>query len=91
MQKGQTLDFTFEIPEAGDYLLKTGTIPNHDVDGEGMKIEVLLNGKAVGKQDYSVEGRNGFLRISGKNELKDAKDEAPLSSPLLSSPLLYPI
>jgi lysophospholipase L1-like esterase len=58
MQKGQTFDFTFEIPEAGEYTLKTGTIPNHDVDGKGMKIEVLLNDKSVTALDYSVEGRS---------------------------------
>jgi hypothetical protein len=58
MQKGQTLDFTFEIPEVGEYTLKIGTIPNHDVDGAGMKIEILLNDKTVGEQDYSVEGRS---------------------------------
>jgi hypothetical protein len=58
MQKGQMLDFTFEIPEAGEYTLKIGTIPNHDVDGTGMKLEILLNSKTVGEQDYSVEGRS---------------------------------
>jgi hypothetical protein len=58
MQKGQTLDFVFDIPEAGEYTLKIGTIPNHDVDGEGMKIEVLLNDKIVNELDYSVEGRS---------------------------------
>jgi hypothetical protein len=58
MQKGQTLDFTFEIPEAGEYFLKTGTVPNHGVDGAGMKIEVLLNGKTVTQSDYSVDGRS---------------------------------
>jgi hypothetical protein len=58
MRKGQTLDFVFDIPEAGEYTLKIGTIPNHDVDGEGMKIEVLLNDKTVNELDYSVEGRS---------------------------------
>jgi lysophospholipase L1-like esterase len=58
MQKGQTLDFVFHIPEAGEYTLKTGAIPNHDVDGAGMKTEILLNGKIVGEQDYSVERRS---------------------------------
>jgi hypothetical protein len=58
IQKGQTLDFTFEIPEAGEYCLKIGTVPNHDVDGAGMKIAVLLNDKTVNESDYSVEGRS---------------------------------
>jgi hypothetical protein len=58
MQKGQILDFTFEIPEAGEYFLKIGTIPNHDVDGAGMKIEVLQDNKTVTELDYSVEGRS---------------------------------
>ncbi|MDR2764349.1 MAG: hypothetical protein LBB90_04895 [Tannerella sp.] len=58
MQKGQILDFTFEIPETGEYFLKIGTIPNHDVDGAGMKIEVLLNNKTVAEPDYSVKGRS---------------------------------
>jgi lysophospholipase L1-like esterase len=75
MQKGQTLDFTFEIPEAGDYFLKTGIIPNHDVDGEGMIIEILLNDKTVSKQDYSVEGRSeawkqNVLRGQAINSMK---------------------
>ncbi|MDR0545118.1 MAG: hypothetical protein LBG30_07230 [Odoribacteraceae bacterium] len=58
MQEGERLDFTFEVPAAGEYLLKTGATPNHDVDGKGMIIEVLLDGKAVDTQDYSVEGRS---------------------------------
>ena len=33
-------------------------IPNHDVDGTGMKIEILLNDKIAGELDYSVEGRS---------------------------------
>ena len=58
MQKGQTLDFTFKLPQAGAYLLKIGTVPNHDVDGVGMKFEVLLNDKTVTEFNYSVEGRS---------------------------------
>jgi hypothetical protein len=58
MQKRQTLDFIFDIPEAGEYFLKIGTVPNHDVDGAGMKIAVLLNDKTVNELDYSVEGRS---------------------------------
>ncbi|MDR0766730.1 MAG: glycosyl hydrolase 115 family protein [Odoribacteraceae bacterium] len=58
MKKGQVLEFTFEVPETGEYFLKVGTIPNHDVDGAGMKIEVLLNNKIVAEADYSVKGRS---------------------------------
>ena len=58
MLNGQTLDFSFNLPEAGEYNLKIGTLPNHDIDGKGMKIEVLLNDKSVNVLDYSVRGRS---------------------------------
>lgn len=58
MQKDEKLDFTFEVPRPGEYFLKIGTVPNHDVDGAGMKIEVLLDNHPVGELDYRVEGRS---------------------------------
>jgi hypothetical protein len=58
MKQGESLSFTFDIPQAGDAKIKVATIPNHDVDGRGMKITLSADGKAVGTADYSVRDRS---------------------------------
>lgn len=58
MQKDQTLDFIFEIPAAGEYRIKVAAVPNHDVDGQGMKIALSVDGQRIGMADYSVDGRS---------------------------------
>jgi hypothetical protein len=58
MKQGESLSFTFDIPQPGDAKIKVATIPNHDVDGQGMKISLSVDGKTIGTVDYSVEGRS---------------------------------
>ncbi|MDR1119891.1 MAG: glycosyl hydrolase 115 family protein [Dysgonamonadaceae bacterium] len=58
MKQGYSLRFTFDIPEAGEYWIKTGVLPNHDVNGKGMKIALSINGETIHEWDYSVVGRS---------------------------------
>ncbi|MDD4823546.1 MAG: glycosyl hydrolase 115 family protein [Bacteroidales bacterium] len=58
MQQGNRLAFTFEIPEPGTYWIKIGTLPNHDVDGKGMKISLSVDGKEIKEFDYRTVGRS---------------------------------
>lgn len=58
MQQGKSLTFTFEIPASGEYWVKIGTLPNHDVDGQGMKIALSIDGKKIGEFDYRTVGRS---------------------------------
>ena len=58
MQQGKSLTFTFEIPAGGEYWVKIGTLPNHDVDGQGMKIALSIDGKNIGEFDYRTVGRS---------------------------------
>ncbi|MDR0834492.1 MAG: glycosyl hydrolase 115 family protein, partial [Candidatus Symbiothrix sp.] len=64
--QNDSLTFVFDIQNVDDGWIKIAAIPNHDVDGQGMKIaiSVLENGcrDAINRvstvADYSVEGRN---------------------------------
>jgi hypothetical protein len=58
MRQGELLTFTFEIPASGEYWIKIGTLPNHDVDGQGMKIALSIEGKDIGEFDYRTIGRS---------------------------------
>lgn len=58
LPKGRTMEFSFAVPAAGRYTLYVGTLPNHDVDGAGMKIAVRRDGSQLAVVDYSVEGRS---------------------------------
>ncbi|MDR1672055.1 MAG: glycosyl hydrolase 115 family protein [Bacteroidales bacterium] len=53
-----SLRFTFNVPREGDVWIKVAAIPNHDVDGQGMKIAVYADGTPLPVADYSVEGRS---------------------------------
>lgn len=61
---GQTMDFSFSVPEGGRYTLLIGTLPNHDVDGQGMKIAVRRDGSRIAEVDYSVEGRSEQWKLN---------------------------
>ncbi|MDR3341128.1 MAG: glycosyl hydrolase 115 family protein [Candidatus Symbiothrix sp.] len=58
MQQGQTLTFVFDIPSPGEYWIKIATLPNHDVDGKGMKIVLSVADKDIREFDYHAEGRS---------------------------------
>ncbi len=58
MQQGNRLDFSFDIPEPGAYWIKIGTLPNHDVDGKGMKISLSVDGKEIQQSGYRTVGRS---------------------------------
>jgi hypothetical protein len=58
MRQGSTLTFRFDIPSSGEYRLKIATLPNHDVDGKGMKIILSVDGKEIRTFDYRVAGRS---------------------------------
>ncbi|MBO4657139.1 MAG: glycosyl hydrolase 115 family protein [Bacteroidales bacterium] len=62
--KGQKMEFNFTVPKAGRYTLFIGTLPNHDVDGEGMKIAVSRDGSQIAEVDYSVEGRSEQWKLN---------------------------
>jgi hypothetical protein len=63
LAQDDSLTFVFDIQNVGDGWIKIAAIPNHDVDGQGMKI-VLSVDDGVGARfiaptiDYSVEGRS---------------------------------
>jgi hypothetical protein len=63
LAQNDSLTFVFDIKNAGDGWIKIATIPNHDVDGQGMKIALSVD-DGVGARfiaptiDYSVEGRS---------------------------------
>ena len=58
MQQGDILSFDFELPESGEYWIKIATIPNHDVDGKGMKIVLSVDGKEIQEFNYRTVGRS---------------------------------
>jgi hypothetical protein len=58
LNANDSLSFVFDIPEAGEFRIQIGTIPNHDVDGKGMKIALSVDGKTIDTLDYSVMGRS---------------------------------
>ena len=64
LAKGQKMEFKFTVPKAGRYTLIIGTLPNHDVDGEGMKIAVSRDGNQLAVVDYSVEGRSEQWKLN---------------------------
>ncbi|GHV25151.1 hypothetical protein FACS1894176_02970 [Bacteroidia bacterium] len=59
-----SLTFIVDVPFDGDGWIKVAAIPNHDVDGQGMKIAISVteNGREAARHvstaDYSVEGRS---------------------------------
>ncbi|MDR1221663.1 MAG: glycosyl hydrolase 115 family protein [Tannerella sp.] len=58
MKQGESLSFVFDIPQAGDAKIKIATIPNHDVDGQGMKITLSADGEVIGTADYNEKDRS---------------------------------
>ncbi|KAA6336668.1 hypothetical protein EZS27_015203, partial [termite gut metagenome] len=58
MKQYHSLTFIFDIPKAGEGKIKVATIPNHDVDGNGMKISLSIEGNELMPLDYSVKGRS---------------------------------
>ena len=58
LEKGASITFTCYLTKVGRGTIKIGTLPNHDVDGEGMKVAVYVNGRKLGEIDYSVRGRS---------------------------------
>ncbi|MDR0681068.1 MAG: glycosyl hydrolase 115 family protein [Dysgonamonadaceae bacterium] len=58
MQQGDSLSFVFNVGEPGEGFIRIAAIPNHDVDGQGMKIAVSVDGQMLPPADYSVEGRS---------------------------------
>ncbi|GHT24140.1 hypothetical protein AGMMS4957_16680 [Bacteroidia bacterium] len=58
IEQSDSLTFVFDISFEGDGWIKVAAIPNHDVDGQGMKIAVSVNGQTLPIADYSVEGRS---------------------------------
>ncbi|KAA6300885.1 MAG: hypothetical protein EZS26_002969 [Candidatus Ordinivivax streblomastigis] len=53
-----SLIFVFDAPADGAGWIKIAAIPNHDVDGQGMKIAVTVDGQTLSTADYRVEGRS---------------------------------
>jgi hypothetical protein len=64
MRQGNTLTFTFDIPASGEYRIAIATIPNHDVDGEGMKIALSVDGSEVQTFDYCTVGRSETWKLN---------------------------
>jgi len=58
MQQGDVLTFDFELPQEGEYWIKIATIPNHDVDGQGMRIQLTIDDKEVQEFNYRTVGRS---------------------------------
>jgi hypothetical protein len=58
LKQNDSLSFVFDIPEAGEYSIQIAAIPNHDVDGQGMKIALSVDENPINTFDYSVEGRS---------------------------------
>jgi tetratricopeptide (TPR) repeat protein len=58
MQQGSELTFMFDIPAPGEYRIKIATLPNHDVDRNGMKIALSVDGKNIQEFDYRAIGRS---------------------------------
>jgi hypothetical protein len=58
LAQDDSLTFVFDTQNVGDGWIKIAAIPNHGVDGQGMKISVSVNGQTLPIADYSVEGRS---------------------------------
>ena len=58
MMQGDSLMFTLKVPVEGTYNLRIATLPNHDVDGKGMKIKILVDGNEPYEYDYKTVGRS---------------------------------
>ncbi|MDD3196308.1 MAG: glycosyl hydrolase 115 family protein, partial [Paludibacter sp.] len=58
MMQGDSLQFTLKVPVEGTYNLRIATLPNHDVDGKGMKIKILVDGNEPYEYDYKTVGRS---------------------------------
>ncbi|GHT58182.1 hypothetical protein AGMMS50239_02210 [Bacteroidia bacterium] len=58
LKQNDSLSFVFDIPEAGEAQIEIASLPNHDVDGQGMKIALSVDGKELTTLDYSVTGRS---------------------------------
>ncbi len=55
---GAELRYEMEVPEAGTYWIRIALVPNHGVDGKGMKIGVKVNDGAMQEISYKTEGRS---------------------------------
>jgi len=58
MAQGSSLNYRFDLPESGKYRIKIAAVPNHDLDGQGMKIRVAVDDKDLGEFDYKTRGRS---------------------------------
>ena len=58
LEKGSSITFMCYLTKTGEGTIKIGTLPNHDVNGGGMKFAVYINGNEVGEIDYSTKGRS---------------------------------
>ena len=58
MAQGSSLNYRFDLPESGKYRIKIAAVPNHDVDGQGMKIRVAIDERDLGEFDYKTRGRS---------------------------------
>jgi hypothetical protein len=58
VKQDDSLIFELTVPAAGEGSIRVAAIPNHDVDGQGMKIAVTVDGALLPVADYSVEGRS---------------------------------
>jgi hypothetical protein len=58
MLQGKRLSFIFDIPAPGEYWIKIATLPNHDIDGKGMKIALSVDDKEIQTWDYRAVGRS---------------------------------
>ena len=58
MAQGSSVNYRFDLPESGEYRIVIAAVPNHDVDGQGMKIRVAVDGRGLGEFDYKTRGRS---------------------------------
>jgi hypothetical protein len=58
MAQGSSVNYRFDLPESGEYRIVIAAVPNHDVDGQGMKIRVAVDGRDLGEFDYKTRGRS---------------------------------
>lgn len=58
MAQGSSLNYRFDLPESDKYRIKIAAVPNHDLDGQGMKIRVIVDDKDLGEFDYKTRGRS---------------------------------
>ena len=58
MEENSVVRYSFFLDKIGKGFIKIATLPNHDINGEGLKIAVYVNGRYVDTVDYSVRGRS---------------------------------